>query len=227
MIFARSLDGAFDGLRARIGEKHVIGEARSDETLGEALRLGDLKQIGRMPQFGALFIESRNEMRMTVAKRGDGNAAAKVKKALAGRRGQPSSLSPFEGEIDAGIGRKQRRRHFFHSKRFAAPGRASAGPRPAMHRIRTTAAQESRERPILLPAQKTELVPERLMVRPGPGPASWLQDACALLRHAFAIPPAAFSAALRGPSDRSAAHRRPARIPPPGCRTLLHCLPGS
>ena len=57
LIFARCLDRAFDGFRARIGEKHVVREADLDEAPGQTFRFRDLKQIGDMPDFRALFME--------------------------------------------------------------------------------------------------------------------------------------------------------------------------
>src|ERR1700730_4133155 len=113
LILARCFDGAFDGFRSGIGEKYVVGESDLDEAPGQAFRLWDLEQIGGVPDFRALLIERGDEMRVGIPERRHGDAAAEIEKPLARCRGQPSSIAPLEGELDAGIGGKQRRGHFF------------------------------------------------------------------------------------------------------------------
>ena len=109
VIFARRLDRAFDGFRSGIGEKYVVGETDLDEAPGQTFRLWDLEQIGGMPDFRALLMERLEKMRMSMAKRRHGDAAAEIEKPLALRRSQPGAITPLEGEIDAGISGKQRR----------------------------------------------------------------------------------------------------------------------
>ena len=109
VIFARRLDRAFDGFRSGIGEKYVVGETDLDEAPGQTFRLWDLEQIGGMPDFRALLMERLEKMRMSMAKRRHGDAAAEIEEPLALRRSQPGAITPLEGEIDAGISGKQRR----------------------------------------------------------------------------------------------------------------------
>jgi hypothetical protein len=113
VVFARRLNRAFDGFRSGIGEKYVVGETNLDEAPGQAFGLRDLEEIGGMPDFRALLMQRLEKMRMAMAERRHGDAAAEIKKPLALRRSQPGAIAPLEGEVDPGISGKQRRDHDF------------------------------------------------------------------------------------------------------------------
>ena len=111
MVLARGLDRPLERLGPRVGEEHVVGEARGREPFRQPFRLRDLEQVRRMPQVLRLFGQGGNEMGMGIAERGDGDAAAEIEVALALRTRQPHAVAARESEIVSGIGRKQRRRH--------------------------------------------------------------------------------------------------------------------
>jgi len=52
-----------------------------------------------MPEFRALLIERGDEVRVTVAERCHGDTAAEVEKTLAGRRGQPDSVTRSKARL--------------------------------------------------------------------------------------------------------------------------------
>jgi hypothetical protein len=121
VIAARGLDGAFDRLRAGIGEKGHVGEGRGAKPLGEALLLGNAVQIGHMPKFFCLLGERAHEMRMRMAERGHGDPAREVEIALA-RRGEEIGAFPArEGKVAAGVSRcKRRHRSSLSTNKIAA-----------------------------------------------------------------------------------------------------------
>ena len=106
---ARSLDRAFNGLGARIGEEHAIGESGVDKPAGQRLGLRNLEEIGYMPRLLGRRAQGFHKARMRMAKRVHGDARAKIEIAVAIGGDEPSALSPLEGEVRARISGKQRR----------------------------------------------------------------------------------------------------------------------
>src|SRR5262249_37607563 len=111
MVFSRRFDGGFDRLRSGIGKKCVIREACFDKAGSKTLRLRDLEQIGCVPELCALFLQSRNEVRVCISERSHGDAAAKIEVPLAFCRDQPSSFATLKCERKPGVGWKKRRCH--------------------------------------------------------------------------------------------------------------------
>jgi hypothetical protein len=64
---------------------------------------GDLEQVRRMPELGALFDERGDQMGMRITERGDRYAAAEIEVAFAIGRGEPAAVPSFEGEVGARI----------------------------------------------------------------------------------------------------------------------------
>ena len=98
MIAARGLDGAFERLGAGIGEEHLVGEGRGDQPLGEPALAGNLVEVGDVPELAGLLGQRRDEMRVAVAERVDGDAAGEIEIALAVVGDQPAALAPLEGQ---------------------------------------------------------------------------------------------------------------------------------
>ena len=106
LIFARHLDRAFDRLGAGILEEHRVGKARRAQPVGQPLAFRNAVQIGDVPELLRLLGQRRDQMRMRVAERIDGDAGGEIEIALAVSREQPSALAPLESEVDARIGRQ-------------------------------------------------------------------------------------------------------------------------
>ena len=71
LILAHQLDTALHRLGAGVVEEHGVGEAVGDQTLGEALLVGNLVKVGDVPQLFGLRLERLDQMRMAMAQRGD------------------------------------------------------------------------------------------------------------------------------------------------------------
>ena len=76
--FAGHFDGAFQGFRARIGEKHRIGETGIRQALRQALLTGNSIEIGRMPQHSGLIFQRLHQCRMAMAEACHRNATAEI-----------------------------------------------------------------------------------------------------------------------------------------------------
>ncbi len=111
MVLARHLDGGLVRLRPGIREEHDVGERVVDEPLSEALALGDLVEVGRVPELLRLLGERADEMRMGVTQGIHGDAGAEIEISLAASRDEPGPLASFEGKVGPRIGRQQRRSH--------------------------------------------------------------------------------------------------------------------
>src|SRR5438105_11786051 len=98
-LFRSDLDRQLDRLRARIVEEHGIGKAVGDEPFGELLLAGDLEQIRAVPQLLRLRGHRLDQMRMAVAKRGDGDAAGEVEEFAAVASIEIATLAPFAGDV--------------------------------------------------------------------------------------------------------------------------------
>src|ERR1700722_1887153 len=105
MAAARHLDRRFVGLGARIGEENKVGEGRLGEALGIALAFRVLIEVRNVPQLRALLDQRLDEMRMSVADRGHGDAGAKVEVALAICRNEPATLASLESDLRPGVSR--------------------------------------------------------------------------------------------------------------------------
>ena len=82
-VAADHLDRGLDRLRTRIADEHRVGEGVGDQPVGQALELGDLPQVGDVPEPGRLLGHGRHQMRMGVAESGDGDARAEIQHATA------------------------------------------------------------------------------------------------------------------------------------------------
>ena len=85
VIAPRQLDGAFAGLGARVAEEHLVGERHLAQPLGQPLLAGDAVEVGAVPELAGLLGERGDQLGMGVAQRVDGDAAAEIQIALAGR----------------------------------------------------------------------------------------------------------------------------------------------
>src|SRR5258708_4658316 len=64
-----------------------------------------------MPQFLRLRVQGRDEMRMRMAERVDGDAGGEIEIPVAVGGHQPNALAPLEGEVDTCESRHQMRSH--------------------------------------------------------------------------------------------------------------------
>ncbi len=110
VIFARDLDRAFHRLGAGIGEEHEVGKALLAQPRREPLAIRALEQVRHVPQFGRLFLQRRDQMRMAMAERVHRDAGGEIEIALAIGRDQPRAFAALETEIDPGEYGKQMRR---------------------------------------------------------------------------------------------------------------------
>ncbi len=74
MVAARQLDHALHRLGAGIAEEHPVREAVLRKAPRQPLAIGNLVEVGDMPQLGRLLGERRDQMRMGVAERVDRDA---------------------------------------------------------------------------------------------------------------------------------------------------------
>ena len=125
VIAARRLDGALDRLGAGIGEEHLVGEGRGDQPLGEAALAGNLVEVGDVPELAGLLGQRGDEMRVAVAERVDGDAAAEIEVALAVVGDQPAALAPLEGQGRPRKGIEKRRTAHYMRLRNRHPGIAA------------------------------------------------------------------------------------------------------
>ena len=134
--FRTTLDRAFPCLDAGIGEKHRVGEGVLGEPLGKPALVGDFV-IGDVPTYPGLLGQRRDQMRMAVAKRVDGDAAGEVEVAVAIGLDQPDTLAPLDC----------RRKHTQRSRK--APNRSlskSPAPKPRLFTGYTRFSRRSREK---------------------------------------------------------------------------------
>ena len=109
LVAARRLDGAFERLGAGIGEEHLVGEGGVDQPLAEPALPRNLVEIGDVPELVGLLGQRRDQMRMAVAQRIDGDAAGEIEISLALVGDQPGALATVEGQGRAGKGLVKRR----------------------------------------------------------------------------------------------------------------------
>ena len=128
MVAARRLDRAFQRLGARIGEEDLVGEGVLDEPLGKPALVGDLVEIGDVPELAGLLGQRRDQMRMAVAERIDGDAAGEIEIALAIGLDQPDTLAPLEREGSTRKGLVKRRTAHYLSLQARSPGCSQATP---------------------------------------------------------------------------------------------------
>ena len=172
---ARGLDRALDRLGARIGEEDPVGEGRRAQALGETRLSRNLVEVRGVPQPAGLRGQRRDQVRMGVAERVDGDAAAEIEIGLAGGVIEPGALAAVGGKGGASIGVEQGRPHRhgpFPSSRVPFVTRRRVGVPPNKN-----AAQN--ERPLFLSGggairqlrgQSGRREPPRRKGLPGSGP---------------------------------------------------------
>src|SRR5215217_6722570 len=108
-IVPRRLDGAFEGLGTRIGEKHRVGESGFDQPLSQPLLLGNGEGIGGVPDLFGSGLECTHQMGIAMTKRIDGNARMKVEIVLPMLVKQAHAFAAFEREFGTSVGAIERR----------------------------------------------------------------------------------------------------------------------
>ena len=83
----------------------------------------DLVEVGDVPELVGLLGQRRDQMRMAVAERIDGDAAGEIEIALAVGVDQPDALAPLEGQRGARKGLVKRRTAHYMSPGMS-PGRS-------------------------------------------------------------------------------------------------------
>src|ERR1700704_2374812 len=109
VVSARDLDGALHRLRTGITEENEVRKTLFAEPRGKLVAVRALEQVRHVPQFGGLLLQRRDQMRMAMAERVDGDATGEIEIALAIGRYQPGALAALETEIDPGEDREQMR----------------------------------------------------------------------------------------------------------------------
>ena len=125
MILARHLDHALDRLGARVAEEDPVREAVRAEALGQAPRLGDLVEIGDVPELLRLRGQGRDHVRMGMAQGVDRDAGREIEESSAVRRVEEGPLAPLEGERRTRVGRHD---GIGHEKSPMGPGFTRGGP---------------------------------------------------------------------------------------------------
>lgn len=108
LIAPRHLDRAFNRLGARIGEEHIVSEARLAKPRRKPLLARDAVQVRDVPELLRLLAQRLDQVGVGVAKRGHGDARGEVEKALAFRGEEIGAFPALEGKTAAGIGRQER-----------------------------------------------------------------------------------------------------------------------
>ena len=113
----------------------------------EAALAGDLVEVGDVPELAGLLGQRRDEMRVAVAERIDGDAGAEIEIALAVVGDQPAALAPLErqGRPREGI-EKRRTAHYMHSGTGIPGIAAEAACLPAVRPKNQKAAQAAADR---------------------------------------------------------------------------------
>ncbi len=106
LALARHFDRRLVRFRPGISEEHQVGERRLREALGQPLALRILEQVGKVPEFVALPMQGRHEVRVGVAEGVDGDARPEIEIALAARRNEPTALPVVESDVGARVGRR-------------------------------------------------------------------------------------------------------------------------
>ncbi len=78
MIAPRGLDRALAGLGAGIAEEHLVGEGHRDEPLRQPLLPFDAIEVRRVPQLAGLLGQRRDEARVRMPERVDGDAGGEI-----------------------------------------------------------------------------------------------------------------------------------------------------
>ena len=97
------LDAGFDRLRTGIAHEHGVGESLRHQPVRQPLELGDLEQVGHVPQLACLLRDRPDQMRMRVAEACHRDAGGEIEHAAAVGRVQPCTLTAREGEIVAPV----------------------------------------------------------------------------------------------------------------------------
>ena len=150
VIAARGLDRAFQRLGAGIGEEDLVGEGVFDQPLGEPALARDLVEIGDVPELAGLLGQRRDQMRMAVAERIDGDAAGEVEISLAIGLDQPDTLAPLESQGGARKGLVKRRTAHYLTLRARSPGCSQAYARVQPPRPREKSKKPPKRRPLSL-----------------------------------------------------------------------------
>ena len=82
-----------------------------DQTVGQALLLGNIVQIRRMPDLAGLSDQRFDQMRVIVAERQHGDAGAEIEELSAVIGIQIGSIALLESDISTSIGRHNRLAH--------------------------------------------------------------------------------------------------------------------
>src|SRR4051794_6040757 len=109
MVMARHLDRAFHSLGAGIAEEHQIRKALLAQPRSQPLAVRALEQVGHVPEFCRLLLQRRHQMRMAMAERVHGDAAAEIQITLAVGPDQPDALAALERDVGPGENGEQMR----------------------------------------------------------------------------------------------------------------------
>ena len=109
-MMADQLDHALQRLGAGIAEEHEVGKALVAEAVRELLAVGAPEQIRHVPELRRLFLQCRDQMRVSMAQRVHRNPRGEVEIAVAIGGDEVAALSARETEIDPGENGKQMRR---------------------------------------------------------------------------------------------------------------------
>ena len=116
LILAGGLDRTFAGFRPGIAEKDHVGEARGAQPLGGPFVLGNVIEVGDVPELFGLVLQRLDQVRMRMAQRIHRDPGGKVEVALTIGRVEPNAFAPLESEVNTREGRHQVRCHGFGSQ---------------------------------------------------------------------------------------------------------------
>ena len=109
-----------------LAKKTTSAKVAADEALGEPLALRNPEEVRGVPDLAGLLGEGRDEVRVGVAERVDGDAGAEIEVSLPVAPEKPGTLPLFERQIGARVGRQQRGGH--GPSPIGTPG-AARGPK--------------------------------------------------------------------------------------------------
>ena len=103
LVLPHHFDRAFPCLDAGIGEKHRVGEGVVNQSSPQTFLTRHSEQIGRMPHLMSLIGQSLDQVRVRMAKGGDGDATGEIQVALAVGVEEIRTFAPFEYDIRTGV----------------------------------------------------------------------------------------------------------------------------
>ena len=103
MIAARNLDRAFARFCSRVAEEDALCKRQPRKLVGDRFLPLDAIKVRGVPELFGLRLKRRDESRMRMTERVDGDARPEIEIAFAVLSGQPAALTAHEDDVLTGV----------------------------------------------------------------------------------------------------------------------------